>query len=177
MQVENQQKDLFFHIKDFPHRHIQPRVGEKLKFRISHDNSGKAKAENIIRLDMKVKESSNINTPLTYSKKRIKKNTPSKSFNFWDLLSGVVIVIFFALIVPYISNIYKRQKLKWQTSESVSIVSSASDNVTNSHFSCDGRIHCSQMKSRDEALFFINNCPGTRMDGDGDGDPCESQFR
>jgi len=32
------------------------------------------------------------------------------------------------------------------------------------------------MKSYDEVVFFIDNCPGTKMDGDGDGVPCESQF-
>jgi len=43
-------------------------------------------------------------------------------------------------------------------------------------FSCDGRTHCSQMRSCDEATWFINHCPGTKMDGDGDGVPCEDQF-
>lgn len=42
--------------------------------------------------------------------------------------------------------------------------------------SCDGRTHCSQMTSCDEAKFFLRNCPGTQMDGDGDGIPCESQW-
>jgi cold shock CspA family protein/type II secretory pathway pseudopilin PulG len=43
-------------------------------------------------------------------------------------------------------------------------------------FSCDGRIHCSQMRSYDEALFFLRNCPNTQMDGNNDGEPCERQF-
>ena len=42
-------------------------------------------------------------------------------------------------------------------------------------FSCDGRQHCSQMRSCAEATYFIRNCPDTRMDGDNDGVPCESQ--
>lgn len=45
-----------------------------------------------------------------------------------------------------------------------------------SNFSCDGRQHCSQMRSYDEAVFFLRNCPNTKMDGDGDGIPCERQF-
>ena len=45
-----------------------------------------------------------------------------------------------------------------------------------SGFSCDGRTHCSQMTSCEEATFFLENCPGTKMDGDGDGVPCESQW-
>ena len=42
-------------------------------------------------------------------------------------------------------------------------------------FKCDGRQHCSQMRSCAEAKFFIKNCPNTKMDGDNDGVPCEKQ--
>ncbi len=45
-----------------------------------------------------------------------------------------------------------------------------------SDFSCDGRTMCSQMKSCAEARYFIRYCPNTRMDGDSDGEPCESQW-
>ena len=45
------------------------------------------------------------------------------------------------------------------------------------NYSCDGRQYCSQMNSREEAVFFINNCPNTKMDGDHDGRPCESDSR
>ena len=43
-------------------------------------------------------------------------------------------------------------------------------------FRCDGRTHCRQMTSCDEAKFFLENCPGTKMDGDRDGIPCEQQW-
>ena len=43
-------------------------------------------------------------------------------------------------------------------------------------FHCDGRQHCSQMRSYEEAKFFLNHCPNTKMDGDRDGVPCERQF-
>jgi len=44
-------------------------------------------------------------------------------------------------------------------------------------FSCDGRQHCSQMRSRAEAEYFLRNCPNTKMDGDHDGIPCENDSR
>jgi hypothetical protein len=47
---------------------------------------------------------------------------------------------------------------------------------SSSGFKCDGRTHCSQMHSCEEATFFINNCPGTKMDGNNDGVPCEQQW-
>jgi hypothetical protein len=43
-------------------------------------------------------------------------------------------------------------------------------------FVCDGRTHCSQMRSCEEATFFLRNCPNTKMDGNNDGVPCESQW-
>ena len=45
-----------------------------------------------------------------------------------------------------------------------------------SPYHCDGRTHCSQMTSCAEANFFLNNCPGTKMDGNNDGIPCEKQW-
>jgi hypothetical protein len=44
-------------------------------------------------------------------------------------------------------------------------------------FTCDGREHCSEMTSRAEAVYFINHCPNTKMDGDHDGVPCENDSR
>jgi len=50
------------------------------------------------------------------------------------------------------------------------------DGVRDTEFACDGRTHCSQMTSCEEATYFINHCPGTKMDGNNDGVPCESQW-
>lgn len=41
---------------------------------------------------------------------------------------------------------------------------------------CDGRTHCSHMRSCEEATYFIQHCPNTQMDGDNDGVPCERQW-
>jgi hypothetical protein len=43
-------------------------------------------------------------------------------------------------------------------------------------FKCDGRTYCSQMTSCQEATFFLQNCPGVKMDGNNDGIPCEKQW-
>jgi hypothetical protein len=48
--------------------------------------------------------------------------------------------------------------------------------VASSRYQCDGRTHCRQMTSCAEAKFFLANCPGVKMDGDGDGIPCEEQW-
>lgn len=55
--------------------------------------------------------------------------------------------------------------------------SSGTQSITRveSKYRCDGRTHCSQMTSCDEAKFFLRNCPGVKMDGNNDGVPCEIQ--
>lgn len=48
--------------------------------------------------------------------------------------------------------------------------------VESSRFHCDGRTHCSQMTSCEEATYYLEHCPGVKMDGEGDGIPCEKQW-
>ncbi len=65
-----------------------------------------------------------------------------------------------------------------QRSEKFTPTASSSPTATtpSGSFSCDGRKHCSQMKSCAEANYFLANCPGVKMDGDKDGIPCEEQW-
>ena len=57
------------------------------------------------------------------------------------------------------------------------VIHTQQSTISQTQFSCDGRTHCSQMNSYEEALFFLRNCPNTQMDGNNDGEPCERQFR
>jgi cold shock CspA family protein len=41
---------------------------------------------------------------------------------------------------------------------------------------CEGKIRCTEMRSCEEAMFYLNNCPDVTIDGDGDGIPCEQQW-
>ncbi len=43
-------------------------------------------------------------------------------------------------------------------------------------YRCQGKIHCSQMVSCKEALFYLENCPNVQIDGDGDKIPCEKEW-
>ncbi|HET9702363.1 MAG TPA: cold shock domain-containing protein, partial [Burkholderiales bacterium] len=43
-------------------------------------------------------------------------------------------------------------------------------------FQCEGKVYCSQMTSCAEAMFYLYNCPGVKIDGNRDGIPCERQW-
>lgn len=59
-------------------------------------------------------------------------------------------------------------------------VSHEAQPVERPNFTCDGRQYCSQMTSCEEAIYFLENCPNVKMDGErngkGDGIPCERQW-
>ena len=59
-------------------------------------------------------------------------------------------------------------------------ISLESQPVEPQNFTCDGRQYCSQMTSCEEAMYFLENCPDVKMDGErdgeGDGIPCERQW-
>ncbi len=46
-------------------------------------------------------------------------------------------------------------------------------NRENNSFECGKKRYCSQMNSCEEAMFYLNVCGLRRLDGDGDGVPCE----
>jgi len=183
--IEGESKDLFFHIKDFPNKSLEPKLGEKLKFRIVEEN-GKLKADQIVRLDVKIE--SVMYTPQSRAqanrshrdRSHAKQKKQSGGLNFINLIVGFVIVgIFSAIFIPLISGIYQRETLRRQSAQATNIVQIADNTkISNTQiFTCDVRKHCSEMHSYEEAVFFINNCPGTLMDGNNDGEPCERQFR
>jgi cold shock CspA family protein len=43
-------------------------------------------------------------------------------------------------------------------------------------FQCEGKQHCSEMSSCEEAEFYLEQCPNVLIDGDRDGIPCERQL-
>jgi hypothetical protein len=53
-------------------------------------------------------------------------------------------------------------------------MSEATDPTVRLAFACDGRHLCRQMRSCAEARYFLEECGVYRLDGDGDGVPCES---
>lgn len=173
IQCDDNRKDIFFHISDFPNKHQLPRIGEKLKFYVDLSDR-KPRAKNIIRLEMKSAQPDSSGRAQS-TKRKAQKN---KGFNLVNFFIGAAIVaIFISVFVPFVSGIYTREKLKREpvnSPESMRISSKSSSNNPTSNYRCDGRTHCSQMKSYEEAVYFINNCTGTEMDGDGE--PCERQF-
>jgi hypothetical protein len=81
---------------------------------------------------------------------------------------------------PTIEELNAAEKVRRAAAASAAAVSRKesvpSQAATPSRFSCDGRTRCTQMRSCEEAKYFLDHCPGVQIDGDGDGIPCEQQW-
>lgn len=62
-----------------------------------------------------------------------------------------------------------------QRCESVQVGTTGPVKTDTTTYVCAGKTQCSEMRTCAEAEFYLKNCPGTSMDGDSDGIPCEDQ--
>lgn len=168
----NGEKRLFVHISSFDQNiNRKPRVGDTIFYYTGLDKSGMTKAlsARISGVDLK-KDTS----PIRYY--RYKANHNGLRFMFFCVVLALIVSNFMVnklhIDLPKIVNMNNLMALKSRLIKSPSQVMS----IFHKTYSCDGRVHCSQMYSCDEAKYFIQNCPATKMDEDQDGIPCESQW-
>ena len=179
--------DTFIHISALKHMSRKPKVGDTIYFEIATQPDGKTKA-----INCRIEGVAELKAP--YQKYNQQPHRIAKS-NFASSFLGKVASISIIAVLGFVAvNKYNHYKTNEQFNNHTPVITNA-DLATfdeqypkivipksvipksTQNFTCDGRQHCSQMTSRAEAVFFINNCPNTKMDGDRDGDPCENDSR
>ncbi len=150
---------IFVHVSSFPKDGVRPTLGELLSFEIDQGDDGKKRAIRVVRASGK--------------KAANKRDKVSTSDNFLSKLI-VFLVVVAVLLYVYDSYVSKESAATNSLLSPVELTSPVIER--DQQFHCDGRTHCSQMTSCAEATYFLRNCPGTRMDGNGDGEPCEQQW-
>lgn len=159
--------EIFAHATAFPRDGTRPTVGEKLSYELGRNDKGKPQALHIHRQAL--------GGPGTYPPPRARPpQTRHRSFLRPALTLAIV-----AALGGYGYSRHARQVMPppaalEQVSMQTATATSPVDDTARSR--CDGRTHCSQMTSCAEAKFFLSSCPGTQMDGDNDGVPCEGQW-
>jgi cold shock CspA family protein len=151
--------EVFVHVSSFPRDGRRPQVGETVSFEIQPGSDGKRKAIRVQRPGAAKPESG-----------RIRKGKSMLA----RLLEAAVVIAFVAAVG---SLAYRRWSMGEETTTaSLPPTPLAQPLATGAAFECDGRTHCSQMRSCEEATYFLKHCPGTQMDGNNDGEPCEQQW-
>ncbi|OJU90530.1 MAG: hypothetical protein BGO19_13670 [Acinetobacter sp. 38-8] len=114
---------------------------------------------------------------ISHSRRKTKRKSESGGF-FGTIITVIIFGIIGYFVYGFIQDSLHRNELTNQPviQETLKIANTQAVNSNPDHFQCDGRKHCSQMRSLEEARWFVRNCPDTEMDGDHDGEPCEQQF-
>jgi cold shock CspA family protein len=175
---EDGTNEIFIHISALKGMSRKPIVGDVIHYQISIDESGKTRAvsasiEGVSQmLTVAPRERTRVTTP-NYARKENPYRKSSyvskrnKQFSLFPIMAIIVIALF------VYTKIFKAKDPSNLSTHPAVIVEQFAQPEK---FQCQGKVWCSQMGSYEEALFYLRNCPGTKMDGDGDGEPCERQF-
>ena len=115
---------------------------------------------------------------VSHSRRKTKRKNESGGF-FGTIITVIIFGIIGYFVYGFIQDSLHRNELTNQPviQETLKIANTQAVNSNPNHFQCDGRKHCSQMRSLEEARWFVRNCPDTKMDSDHDGEPCENDSR
>lgn len=154
--------EVFVHVSAFPHDGNRPRIGELVSYELEPGDNGRTRAVRIMRAGSR------------RAPRHLGRHDVAKSKH--GLKTAIAVLAIGAIGVAGYREYAGRQVETGSTASTHSVSSAYGAPSPDHRFQCDGRQHCSQMGSYEEARFFIQNCPNTKMDGDGDGIPCEQQF-
>jgi cold shock CspA family protein len=180
--AERSDQEIFVHVSAFPRDGRQPIVGEPLSFEIELAADGRKRAVRVRRPgDLPATQSTHSRERPTDAQRRrhSKRTEPASSSSFGTLLIALLLLAALGWFgYGQYRGFLAERALAADRPQGVMSPPSPSLAPTPRApaFQCDGRQHCSQMTSCSEATFFLKNCPGTKMDGDGDGVPCEQQL-
>lgn len=157
--------EVFVHVSAFPRDGQRPQVGETLGFELETGPDGRKRAIALTR-------------PQQGSRARPAPRPPRARPRRSLLGRMLPLVVIVALVFGY--ERFSGQFMDWTSQAPADVLTTripAVESPPATTYRCDGRTHCSQMTSCEEATYFLRNCPGTKMDGgDRDGVPCEEQW-
>lgn len=156
-------RELFVHVSAFPRDGSRPTVGEALSYELGHGKDGKLQAVRVYRQALG-RRSAGVPPP---------RSSIDRNSRFTAIVGLVVVIGAFSFAT--LSYRRRAQRPLAAATSDTGATTPASQEVS-AATRCDGRTHCSQMTSCAEAKFFLKNCPGTQMDGNNDGVPCEQQW-
>jgi cold shock CspA family protein len=168
---KNSTQNIFVHIYAFGKAiSRRPKVGDTIYYNVHTNKNGKIKAVDAIVEGVALRKK-------TYTSRQTKHLSKRGTNN-----SGLIIVLCAVFLLGIGSSLFNQ--LQSGVDRLIPVVTHFSNGFKTSldiqqpaaGYGCDGKTHCSQMTSCEEAEFYLRNCPGTAMDGDGDGIPCESQW-
>jgi len=175
---ENGGEDVFIHISEFSKLSRRPKEGDIIYYHLKTSQKGKYTAYHAIIEGVKSattghskSRNHSVSTNAKKPKRLSRKSTPKK-MSFWNIIA--VMMVFFMIFVYGISKMSSPPpQIEVPQIESPQIETSPLSSQSQKYH-CAGKIHCSEMYSCEEARYYLR-CPNVKIDGDGDGKPCEQR--
>jgi cold shock CspA family protein len=174
---DNGEQDIFIHISALKSMSRKPVIGDVIHYQNGFDKSGKTCA-----INARIEGVSQAFTLVPFEERKISKTSvikvkpyrasanfskPQKRFNLIPII----------LVIGIVALAYKEISKRHDFTVPVDTLPIEYQPVVDTQrFQCQGKVHCSEMNSYEEAVFYLRNCPNTKMDGDHDGIPCERQI-
>ncbi|MCP5154085.1 MAG: excalibur calcium-binding domain-containing protein [Ectothiorhodospiraceae bacterium] len=163
--------DVFVHVRDIGLTARAPRVGDVVHYQPMADGTGRTRAGDVqiegLPRQAPVPRPTRRPEPAR-GPARPRRARPSRGARLRWALLAVTVTAGVGVVLRGPDAVHR--VVSPPTAEPVVSPARAGD------FRCEGKQHCSQMRSCAEAEFYLRNCPDTKIDGDGDGVPCEQQW-
>ncbi|NIJ79991.1 excalibur calcium-binding domain-containing protein [Xanthomonas cannabis] len=163
--------DVFVHVSALPRSPEPPRVGELISFETEPGPDGRRRAVRIMRA------AGHGAGPVRSAPRAASPANPAQGLSLGKVLLLMLLVGGGAVAYQQrdrLADLVAPTAVPDQTPAPSRVPATAA--AASPQFSCAGRTHCSQMTSCADARYVLQHCPDTRMDGDGDGVPCEDQW-
>ncbi|BCS50891.1 DNA-binding protein [Aeromonas jandaei] len=183
--------ELFVHITALQTDGLSPMAGERVSYLMGSGKDGKPRAEQVFFPDRPLSLAASHRSSRSESaSNQGRSHTPASTYRrprpAYQRRSRWRSTFVPLLLVALCLFSYSRFSAESVTSapaipvssgeSSMGLFSDTKASLPTRSYQCDGRQYCSQMTSCEEATWFLQNCPDTKMDGEGDGIPCENQW-
>ncbi|KMM77003.1 cold-shock protein [Xanthomonas sp. NCPPB 1128] len=148
----------------FPADGVPPQVGELISFDLEHDAQGRPRALRVMRPGRAPAVSTRAEAA-----PRARRGRWLGVLMLLVVLGGAAYAALHFVAAPQVTT-------TMPAAPASPAAMARAPSATAPAFHCDGRTHCAQMTSCDEAVYFLQHCPGVEMDGNHDGVPCERQW-
>lgn len=159
--------EIFVHIAAFPRDGVRPRLGELISFDLEQDAEGRPRAVRVMRPGRAPTK------PVRRAEAGVHRRSVLRNVLAVLLVIGIGAYAYSLLAPHFADTPTPSADVAPATASAPGVAAQA---ASGQHFQCDGRTHCAQMTSCEEATYFLRNCPGVQMDGNHDGVPCERQW-
>jgi cold shock CspA family protein len=166
LQEQGTDSDIVVPASSLPKGGVDPKIGERVIFELAVDKKQQRYAKDIVFPD----RDDIYQKPDEAGVSSLGQKTAEGVRHFLAIVGKLAFLLVLIALAYWGYQKYGQQVIAY------TVIKKNTSSVNAANFHCDSREFCAQMTSCEEAMFFLEHCPNAKMDGDGNGVPCEKQW-